>query len=76
MAVLNAFNTAKVLLFCSWTVKGRCRNPPPLGNHSPRVPNGPTPHLLALGDLVNRMLSVQAETIDNLSSYIAIAYPG
>jgi len=25
---------------------------------------------------VNRMLSVQAETIDNLSSYIAIAYPG
>jgi CBS domain-containing protein len=32
--------------------------------------------LVSIGDLVNWIISAQAETIDHLHSYIAIGYPG
>jgi CBS domain-containing protein len=32
--------------------------------------------MVSIGDLVNWMISAQAETIDHLTNYIAIGYPG
>ncbi len=40
------------------------------------IDQGKTAGMVSIGDLVNWMISTQAETIDHLHNYIAIAYPG
>jgi CBS domain-containing protein len=49
--------------------KGRIR-------HLPVVENGRVTGIVSIGDLVNWMISAQAETIGQLHSYIAGSYPG
>jgi CBS domain-containing protein len=44
--------------------------------HLPIVENGRVAGIVSIGDLVNWMISVQAETIGQLHSYIAGSYPG
>lgn len=40
------------------------------------IDKGETVGMISIGDLVNWMISTQAETIDHLNNYIATGYPG
>ena len=44
--------------------------------HLPVVENGRVSGIVSIGDLVNWVMTVQAETIGQLHSYIAGSYPG
>ena len=44
--------------------------------HLPVVENGRVAGIVSIGDLVNWVITVQAETIGQLHSYIAGSYPG